>query len=243
MSKDLVVQEKNVTQSPTTLIEMALTNGAEITTIEKLVDMQNKYEEKEARKFFFSSLSKFQSEMPTIGKNGNVDFKTQKGRTVYDFVRLEDIGKAIKTPLFDNSLSYRYEQEQEKGLITVTCIITHKDGHSEKMSMSSIGDSSGNKNAIQQIGSTITYLKRYTLIGALGLIISEDDDDGQGSTTEPQENPDLYPNESFNSNFPHWSKAITEGKRTKENVFKHLSDKGITLQEWQIEKISKIEEK
>src|SRR6185503_4639414 len=37
-------------------------------------------------------------------------------------------------------------------------------------------DASGSKNAIQAIGSTLTYLQRYSLVQALGLAAAEDDD-------------------------------------------------------------------
>ena len=45
--------------------------------------------------------------------------------------------------------------------------------------MSSAPDGSGKKNAIQSRGSAIEYMKRYTLAGALGLSISEDNDGGK----------------------------------------------------------------
>ena len=47
--------------------------------------------------------------------------------------------------------------------------------------MSAGRDDSGNKNSIQAVGSTTTYLQRYTLKAALGLAAS-DDDDGRSTT-------------------------------------------------------------
>ena len=61
----------------------------------------------------------------------------------------------------------------------VTCKITHELGHSEETSLSAPADSSGSKNAIQAIGSTITYLQRYTLLALTGLATHEQDDDAQ----------------------------------------------------------------
>ena len=59
--------------------------------------------------------------------------------------------------------------------------------------MSAPADSSGSKNPVQQIGSTMTYLQRYTLIGALGLTTADKDDDGrQGVDSQmPPDDPDL----------------------------------------------------
>ena len=49
-------------------------------------------------------------------------------------------------------------------------------GHSEETTLSGPADSSGSKNAIQAIGSTLTYLQRYSLVQMLGLAASNDDD-------------------------------------------------------------------
>jgi hypothetical protein len=47
-------------------------------------------------------------------------------------------------------------------------------------------DASGQKNKIQQVGSTVTYLQRYTLLALTGLATHDQDDDGRGSEASPQ---------------------------------------------------------
>ena len=54
-------------------------------------------------------------------------------------------------------------------------------GHSEAVSIAGPLDDSGQKNGIQQIGSTITYLERYTLMAIMGLAAHDQDDDGIAS--------------------------------------------------------------
>jgi hypothetical protein len=49
-------------------------------------------------------------------------------------------------------------------------------GHKIETSIEAGSDTSGSKNAIQAIGSTISYLKRYTLENVLGLSADEDND-------------------------------------------------------------------
>jgi hypothetical protein len=58
-------------------------------------------------------------------------------------------------------------------------------GHSEENTLMAGKDDSGNKNGIQAIGSTVTYLQRYTLKAALGLAAGADDD-GAKSDGEPE---------------------------------------------------------
>ena len=45
--------------------------------------------------------------------------------------------------------------------------------------MTALADKTGSKNAVQAIGSTVTYLQRYTLIGALGITTADDDMDAR----------------------------------------------------------------
>ena len=72
----------------------------------------------------------------------------------------------------------RFEQDHTNG-ITVTCIVSHLDGHSESTTMSASADKTGGKNEVQAIGSTVTYLQRYTLIGSLGITTADDDMDAR----------------------------------------------------------------
>jgi hypothetical protein len=71
-------------------------------------------------------------------------------------------------------------------MITVTCSVSHELGHAESTSLSHSPDSSGKKNSIQAIGSTITYLQRYTILALTGLATKGQDDDGT-SIVEPEE--------------------------------------------------------
>jgi hypothetical protein len=58
----------------------------------------------------------------------------------------------------------------------VTCHVSHEKGHRESTSLTGPEDVSGGKNPIQTIGSTVTYLQRYTMVSALGLSTADQDD-------------------------------------------------------------------
>jgi hypothetical protein len=57
-------------------------------------------------------------------------------------------------------------------------------GHSEETTLSAPSDTTGSKNPIQAIGSTITYLERYTLLALTGLATYDQDDDAQSVGVE-----------------------------------------------------------
>lgn len=105
-------------------------------------------------------------------------FKNRTGHNSKRYADFSAYAKVVDPILADLGLTYRFRTEQTDR-ISVTCILTGH-GHEEENMLAGPPDASGSKNAIQAIGSTLTYLQRYTLVQALGLAAS-DDDDGQAA--------------------------------------------------------------
>ena len=177
-------------QSPGRLLELAVKQDLDVEKLERLMDLEERWRAQRAKEAYFSALAQFQAAVPSLSKDSTVDFDTSKGHTHYKFASLPIIKDTIQSALTEAGLTYRWEfDDLEGGGLTAICIITHIDGHSEKTSMSAPADSSGSKNPVQQVGSTMTYLQRYTLIGALGLTTADKDDDGRQGYS-PQMPPD-----------------------------------------------------
>lgn len=167
--------------TPMTMIDRALVTGAAPETLERLLALQERWEANQGRKAFDEAMAAAKAEIPTIRKNRTVDFTSSKGRTHYKHEDLAEIAATVNPILGKFGLSYRFKTTNAPNEpITVTCIITHRMGYFEETTLSGPRDDSGNKNAIQQVGSTLTYLQRMTLKAALGLAAAEDDD-GQKS--------------------------------------------------------------
>lgn len=181
MEKQLAVTEpqKNGTlpqaTTPDQLLALAINKDLDIDKLAKLMDMQREYNADLARKDFFHALTLFQANCPEIRKGKTVSF----GETNYNYAPLADITRQIKEACQKHELTYRWEIHDDKEVIAVTCIITHANGHSEKTTMTGNPDTSGKKNAIQARGSSIEYMKRYTLIGALGISTADTDIDAR----------------------------------------------------------------
>jgi len=164
------------TVTPGTLLAMAVEQGADLDKLEKLMDLQERWEQTEAKKAYTKAMSSFRRDCPTI----------EKTRTAYSstYAGLAETIEQIKDLLADNGLSHSWRTDQGESGITVTCCITHEQGHQECTSMTAPADNSGKKNPIQAIASTITYLERYTLFAILGLASKDQDDDGQSAAIE-----------------------------------------------------------
>lgn len=172
--------------TPMDMLNRAVSQGANADVLEKLLAMQLRWEAEQARKAFDNALATAKAAIPVIIKNRTVDFSTSKGRTTYKHEDLAEIAKTVTPILAANGLSYRYRVTSNPNEpVTVGCIISHRDGHSDEVATLCAGrDDSGSKNPIQSIGSTLTYLQRMTLKAALGLAAS-DDDDGASSSDGP----------------------------------------------------------
>jgi hypothetical protein len=170
-----IVEQRPGAMTPMDMLSKAIEIG-NVDVVGKMMDYQERWERNQNRKSFDAAMAQAKAEMPVIIKDQSVDYTSQKGRTNYKYEDMAGIARAVDPILTKHGLSYRYRTASDKETMTVTCIISHRDGHFEENSLTAPNDTSGNKNAIQAIGSTQTYLQRYTLKAALGLAASKDDD-------------------------------------------------------------------
>lgn len=159
--------------TPVDLLNMAVERGATIESMTKLMDLRERWEAGQARKAFDKAVAEAKSGITPVTKNR----AGHNGKRYADFAA---IATAVDPIISQFGLSYRFRTTQTDR-INVTCILSHEDGHSEETTLSGPADTTGSKNAIQAIGSTLTYLQRYTLVQALGLAASEDDDGGKNA--------------------------------------------------------------
>lgn len=139
-------------------------------------DFAMKIGAEQSRKAFDKAIAEAKAQIKPIARNatGNNDKK---------YADFSAIAREVDPILGALGLSYRFRSEQVDGRIAVTCRLGHKDGHAEETTLFGPPDKTGNKNDIQAIGSTLTYLQRYSLVLMLGLAASNDDD-GQRSAMQ-----------------------------------------------------------
>ena len=168
--------------SPAGLMMSLLAQGGSLDQFERMMALQEKWERREAEKAFSEAMTAFRALNIKIPKRKQVDFENRSGgRTQYKHAELDDVTDLLGPALSANGFSWSWRPRQEGGFITITCILRHRLGHTEEVSLSCPPDASGGKNAIQAVISTTTYLERHTLKAVTGTAESGDDDDGKGS--------------------------------------------------------------
>jgi len=163
---------------PNDLLQMLIERNASLEMVEKFMDLRDRQEANEARKAYMEAMSQFKANPPEIDKDATVSYEVGNKTTRYTHATLGNVTNTINRALGECGLSASWHTDQANG-ITVTCTITHIMGHSESTSLSALPDTSGSKNPIQALGSTISYLERYTILALTGLATKDMDDDGK----------------------------------------------------------------
>lgn len=174
-TKLAVVPQRTSAITPMEMLAKAVDQGADLDKLTKLMDLQERWEKNEARKAFITAKAAFYREAPKITKNKHVVHN--------DFwhATLDHIVEQVAPVLAKHGLTHSWSTAQDDKAITVACILTHELGHSEQVSLRAAADMSGSKNAVQGVGSTITYLERYTFLAVTGLAAKNEDKDGRNN--------------------------------------------------------------
>lgn len=169
------------TPTPMQLMEMAIQRGTDAETMGKLLDLQLKYQANEARLAYVAAMHAFKKSVPIVLKTKLVSFKNKDNSlTEYKHAELDKASDIVAEELMKHGVTHAWRTSDVGGRTTVTCVFTHEMGHAEDVStLSGPADTSGGKNNIQAIGSTTTYLQRYTLLSGAGIVAKNQDDDGR----------------------------------------------------------------
>jgi hypothetical protein len=145
-----------------------------------LLESYRELKAREAEAEFNAALARMQLKLPTIDENGAI--LGPDGEPVATYATWEDTVEAIRPILarFGFSLSFRPGQSV-RGNPTVTGVLRHRGGHKEEGELELPPDLTGGKNAVQAVGSALSYGQRYVARMLLSLTSRGGDDDAGSS--------------------------------------------------------------
>lgn len=181
MTNDVVKTESQALMS--VIERVASDPNSDIAKLEKMLDMQERVLDRNAAQSFTADMAVMQGEMPRV-------YKLAQGHNI-TYARLEDINDTVRPVLqkFGFAITFNIEQPDLKS-VRVTAILSHREGHTQTSSLLLPCDTSGSKNAVQAVGSTVSYGKRYTMCALLNISTGDDTNgyklgDVQGEKTFP----------------------------------------------------------
>lgn len=153
-----------------------LQSGGDLAMLEKMMDLQERFDAKQSEKAFNEAFAAFKAEAVRIVKGTAVNDGPLKGKA---YANLADVVLAITPALSKHGLSASWKlTKDEPQWMEITCTLKHVGGHSESVSMGGEPDNGPGRNKIQARASTKSYLERYTLLAITGMAASDADNDG-----------------------------------------------------------------
>lgn len=157
------------------IIERAALNPeVDAAKMDQLFALQEKVLARNARTEYYRALAMMAGAMPAIAENG-------RGHNQTKYAKWEDIQSAITPILGQHGFALSFRTKVEDKAIRITAILAHREGHTEENELLLPADNSGSKNAVQAVGSSITYGFRYTACALLNIQTGVTDDDGRAA--------------------------------------------------------------
>ena len=119
------------------------------------------------------ALENAKQDFKKLKKSGKNNFFKTQNNGVHTYSTLDDIFDACKDALYKHKLSLYYSLTFEENIQYLTTTLTHIDTDESINSKSAIGTI---QSTPQQIGSGITYFRRYHIQAMLNLEADFDDD-------------------------------------------------------------------
>ncbi len=156
--------------------------GGNLEQLDHMMDLQDRWEAKEAQKAYNIAFAAFKAEAVRVLKNREVTDGPLRGKS---YAELHAVVDAVTPALSSHGLSASWKlTKDDKDWIEVTCTLRHSSGHFEAVAMGGPPDAGGAKNAIQARASTVSYLERYTLKAVCGIAEGGEDKDGNPPAPE-----------------------------------------------------------
>ena len=165
-------QEQTPSSVMNTIASIAANPTVDVDKMLRLMEMQERMMAKQAEIAFNEAMTRLQPKLPVITKRGKIEFK---GAIQSKFAKYEDIDELIRPLLSMEGFSVSFDQLKSG---EYSCKLSHVGGHSETKTLTLPADTSGSKNSIQAIGSTVSYAKRYLVGMHLNIITKGEDNDG-----------------------------------------------------------------
>jgi hypothetical protein len=166
------------------IIACASNQNVDADKVERLLGMYERIKAANAKAAYFAALSDMQDDLPAIQERGIIGLSSNDKKNP-KYALWEDINKAIKPVMKAHGFALSFRTGTADGKITVTGILSHRDGHSEETTMSLPVDTGAGRNAVQAVGSSTSYGKRYTACALLNITSTGEDDDGEKAGNGP----------------------------------------------------------
>lgn len=178
--------------NPLAMLSAALQSGTDPAKLEKLMDLADRWKAQQAAELYAEAMNAAQAEMPCVVRDA------ENTHTKKRYARLEAVNTIIR-PVYTRhgfSLSFGTAKADTEGWVRIVCDVSHVGGCTRQYRLDLPPDGKGaqggaNMNAVQGIGSTFSYGRRYLTLNIFNVTVADEDMDAQAADaldtiTEPE---------------------------------------------------------
>lgn len=159
--------------------QLALNPEVSVDKLEKMLDMQERILDRQAKQDFVAAMVKVQQDIPAI-KKGKQNKQTNSSYADLDFIN------SIIKPIYTRegfSLTFGTDGAVIPETVRIVCDVLHAGGHSKTYTYDAPIDDKGikgsvNKTATHARASATTYAQRYLVKMIFNITLTDEDDDG-----------------------------------------------------------------
>ncbi|WP_280041183.1 ERF family protein [Pseudomonas sp. Hg5Tf] len=217
-----------------TMVQRAATDPSfDTEKMQAMMAMYERYTDRSASAAFNAAMVRAQSEIGPVFRD------KYNSQTNSSYAALESIDKKIAPTytLHGFSLSFGTDDSPLAGHIRTVCDCMHEAGHTKRYHVDLPIDSTGikgsvNKTGVHANGSTYSYARRYLTMMIFNVVLTNEDNDGNGGGDQPQSLgelmnewiPKAYAADSKDSLTAIWQEGVKFAQDLKETDKKTADD-------------------
>lgn len=162
-----------------------LQGGGDPATLEKMMDLQERFDAKQSEKAFNEAM------VATQAKMGRVSADAVNPQTRSQYASYAQLDRHLRPIYTSNGFSLSFDEGEgaPENYVRVLCYVSHIAGHARTYRCDIPADGKGAKGGdvmtkTHAVGSGKSYGKRYLLKDIFNVAVGEDDDDGNGAGQE-----------------------------------------------------------
>lgn len=141
----------------------------------------------------YAALAAFQAELPTMGKDNTATVTSDKAKYTYKYADLSDLSPLVLPLLGKHGLSWLCRPTMRDNRFVLVYTLAHSSGQVETGEWPLVDPT---RCTPQQMGSAVTYGRRYCLCAVTGIAPGSDDDDAAAASNRPPRPKDSEPEQT-----------------------------------------------
>lgn len=167
------------------IIQFAIGQNVPVETIERLVALKERMDDRAAAQEYNVALARFQADCPPIQKKSTASITTNSGSSYkYSFAELDEIARTTRPILTRYGLSYSWDSDVQGDKLVCVCTVRHIAGHAQSAKFALPTTTKSGMSDQQKVAAALTYARRQSLIQALGLTTTDADTDSAAQAVE-----------------------------------------------------------